>query len=88
MLLTPPHVEEFLSGERRALLGGLDPDRSGCVCEVLTPDEWDALTLVSKRGGTKRWLALEADLVLVYFVRVASKSGGVGREAGGALRLS
>ena len=47
LLLTPPHVEEFLSGERRALLGGLDPDRSGCVCEVLTPEEWDALTLVS-----------------------------------------
>lgn len=45
-LLAPPHVEEFLSGERRALLGGLDPDRSGCVCEVLTPQEWDALTLV------------------------------------------
>lgn len=50
LLLTPPHVEEFLSGERRALLGGLDPDRSGCVCEVLTPEEWDALTLV--RGHT------------------------------------
>lgn len=47
LLLAPPHVEEFLSGERRALLGGLDPDRSGCVCEVLTPEEWDALTLVS-----------------------------------------
>eukprot|EP00752_Nemacystus_decipiens_P008123 g7263.t1 len=46
LLLTPPHVEDFLSGERRALLGGLDPDRSGCVCEVLTPEEWDALTLL------------------------------------------
>lgn len=53
MLLTPPHVEEFLSGERRALLGGLDPDRSGCVCEILTPEEWDALTLV--RDRTKHW---------------------------------
>lgn len=49
LLLAPPHVEEFLSGERRALLGGLDPDRSGCVCEVLTPEEWDALTLVRDR---------------------------------------
>lgn len=49
LLLTPPHVEEFLSGERRTLLGGLDPDRSGCVCEVLTPEEWDALTLVRDR---------------------------------------
>lgn len=48
LLLPPPHVEEFLSGERRALLGSLDPRRSGCVCEVLTPEEWDALTLVSK----------------------------------------
>ncbi|CAM9238920.1 unnamed protein product [Pylaiella littoralis] len=46
LLLTPPHVEEFLSGERRSLLGGLDPERSGCVCEVLTPEEWDALTLL------------------------------------------
>lgn len=46
LLLAPPHVEEFLSGERRALLGGLDRDRSGCVCEILTPEEWDALTLV------------------------------------------
>ncbi|CAM9869789.1 unnamed protein product [Laminaria digitata] len=46
LLLPPPHVEEFLSGERRALLGGLDPRRSGCVCEVLTPEEWDALTLL------------------------------------------
>lgn len=46
LLLAPPHVEEFLSGDRRALLGGLDPDRSGCVCEVLTPEEWDALTVV------------------------------------------
>ncbi|CAB1101293.1 unnamed protein product [Ectocarpus sp. CCAP 1310/34] len=46
LLLAPPHVEEFLSGERRALLGGLDPDRSGCVCEVVTPEEWDALTLL------------------------------------------
>lgn len=46
LLLTPPHVEEFLSGERRALLGNLNPDRSGCVCEVLTPEKWDTLTLV------------------------------------------
>ena len=46
LLITPPHVEEFLAGNRRYLLGGLDPDRSGCVCEVLTPEEWDALTLV------------------------------------------
>lgn len=46
LLITPPHVEEFLAGKRRNLLGGLDPDRSGCVCEVLTPDEWEALTLV------------------------------------------
>lgn len=51
LLLPPPHVEEFLSGERRALLGGLDPRRSGCVCEVLTLEEWDALTLVSKSAG-------------------------------------
>ncbi|CAM9752612.1 unnamed protein product [Sphacelaria rigidula] len=46
LLLAPPHVEEFLCGQRRALLGGLDPDRSGCVCEVVTPEEWDALTLL------------------------------------------
>eukprot|EP00903_Cladosiphon_okamuranus_P012135 g11384.t1 len=46
LLLAPPHVDEFLSGERRYLLGGLDPDRSGCVCEILTPEEWDALTLL------------------------------------------
>ncbi|CAM9841846.1 unnamed protein product [Ascophyllum nodosum] len=46
LLITPPHVEEFLAGNRRYLLGGLDPDRSGCVCEVLTPEEWDALTLL------------------------------------------
>lgn len=49
LLLAPPHVEEYLSGERRSLLGGLDPDRSGCVCEILTPEEWDTLTLVSIR---------------------------------------
>lgn len=54
LLLAPPHVEEFLSGERRALLGGLDPDRSGCVCEILTPEEWDALTLV--RDRITRWV--------------------------------
>lgn len=56
LLLAPPHVEEFLSGERRALLGGLDPDRSGCVCEVLTPDEWDALTLVRSPYTVRFWL--------------------------------
>ncbi|CAM9492745.1 unnamed protein product [Phaeothamnion confervicola] len=47
LLLTPPHVEEYLFGERRNLLAGsLNPERSGCVCEVLTPEEWEALTLL------------------------------------------
>ncbi|CAM9740076.1 unnamed protein product [Choristocarpus tenellus] len=46
LLLAPPHVEGFLAGERRSLLGGLDPTRSGCVSEVLTPEEWDAITLL------------------------------------------
>jgi hypothetical protein len=36
LLLPPPHVEAYLSGERDKLLGGLDRDRSGCVCEVTT----------------------------------------------------
>lgn len=63
MLLTPPHVEEFLSGERRALLGGLDPDRSGCVCEVLTPEEWDALTLVRDRPHNGAGLLLREGCV-------------------------
>lgn len=49
MLLAPPHVEEFLAGERRSLMGGLDPDHSGVVSEILTPEEWDALTLVRQR---------------------------------------
>ena len=64
LLLTPPHVEEFLSGERRALLGGLDPDRSGCVCEILTPEEWDALTLV--RDPAKQRFAFSEVSYLVH----------------------
>jgi hypothetical protein len=44
-LIVPPHVEEYLSGERDRLLGSLDPSRSGCVCELLTPEEWEAITL-------------------------------------------
>jgi len=42
-LLTPPHVIEFLRGERRKLLGDLD-EFSGCVCEIVTTEEWDKLT--------------------------------------------
>ena len=68
LLLPPPHVEEFLSGERRALLGGLDSRRSGCVCEVLTPEEWDALTLVSDSIGSKCLWILFFGLLVCWFV--------------------
>ncbi|CAM9746140.1 unnamed protein product [Chrysoparadoxa australica] len=45
-LLVPPHVEDYLVGANASLLKGLEPDRSGCICEIVTPEEWDALTLI------------------------------------------
>ncbi|KAG5180313.1 hypothetical protein JKP88DRAFT_324355 [Tribonema minus] len=44
LLLVPPHAEQWLRGDREKLLGALDTERSGYVCEVVTVDEWDALS--------------------------------------------
>jgi len=42
-LLPPPHVLDFLNGQRRKLLNDLD-EYSGCICEIITTEEWDSLT--------------------------------------------
>mmetsp|Transcript_11276 Transcript_11276/g.17681 ORF Transcript_11276/g.17681 Transcript_11276/m.17681 type:complete len:199 (+) Transcript_11276:3-599(+) len=41
-LAVPPHVLDWLRGRERRLLENLGED-SGCVCEVLSAEEWDAL---------------------------------------------
>lgn len=42
LLVIPPHIEEYLLGLRRTLLGGLGT-YPGEVAEIVSADEWDAL---------------------------------------------
>lgn len=42
MLVIPPHVQEYLIGMRKTLLGGLG-SYPGIIYEVISADEWDAL---------------------------------------------
>jgi hypothetical protein len=42
MLVIPPHVEEYLVGLRRNLLGGLGA-YPGEIYELISAEEWDAL---------------------------------------------
>lgn len=42
LLVIPPHIEEYLIGLRRTLLGGLGI-YPGEVAEIVSADEWDAL---------------------------------------------
>lgn len=42
LLVVPPHVEEYLVGLRRTLLGGLGA-YPGEVAEIVSADEWDSL---------------------------------------------
>ncbi len=43
LLVVPPHLEEYLIGLRKTLLGGLG-QYPGEAVEVLRDDEWEALT--------------------------------------------
>ena len=42
LLVVPPHLEEFLTGTKRSLLGGLGA-YEGDVVEILTAEEWETL---------------------------------------------
>merc|ERR1711916_262779 len=45
LLIVPPHIEEFITGIRRNLLGNL-ADYPGDLYEILTPEEYDLLNQV------------------------------------------
>eukprot|EP00600_Ochromonadales_sp_CCMP1393_P005262 CAMPEP_0174968474 /NCGR_PEP_ID=MMETSP0004_2-20121128/8156_1 /TAXON_ID=420556 /ORGANISM="Ochromonas sp., Strain CCMP1393" /LENGTH=621 /DNA_ID=CAMNT_0016217715 /DNA_START=606 /DNA_END=2468 /DNA_ORIENTATION=- len=42
LLVIPPHIEEYLIGLRRSLLGGLGT-YPGEIAEIITADEWDEM---------------------------------------------
>eukprot|EP00605_Chrysophyceae_sp_TOSAG23-4_P001810 GSChrysophyteH1.ASY1.ANO1.2000.1 assembled CDS len=42
LLVIPPHVEEYLSGQRRSLLGGLG-SYEGDIVEIVSAEEWEIL---------------------------------------------
>ena len=42
LLVVPPHLEDYLAGARRSLLGGLGA-YEGDVVEIVSAEEWDAL---------------------------------------------
>ena len=50
LLVLPPHLEEYLLGLRRSLLGGLGA-YPGPVVELVTAEEWDELQAVLHDGG-------------------------------------
>jgi len=50
MLIIPPHVEEYLIGVRKNLLGGLGT-YPGLVFEIISAEEWDALQRTFKNSA-------------------------------------
>ena len=56
LLMPPPHVEEFLRGCRKNLLGRLSSQEyEGIVYEILTTEEWDALSIMHTREHAANW---------------------------------
>jgi hypothetical protein len=55
LLVIPPHVEEYLVGLKKSLLGGMSTYLGQIVVEIVTAEEWDYLQSIL---GTANGLGL------------------------------